>query len=362
MGAAATCVPSDDERAGRICGGIVLRVLVEQQDPDHHREGQRAGADHDRKHRRTPATVAPAIGWRDRPGRLRRPLVRRHRHDLGRVLVGPGGLGGRREGRRPWGRAGIASFSPQEGGDLTHRPAQRRVAGHRGGDERRQPAAVLEPRRLLVHDPVERAEHVVAHVVRRPAGHRVVRGRAQRPHVAGAGGQPPGGDLGCDVGGRPGHQAGGGERGIRLGPGDPEVGQLHVSVGGDQDVGGFDVAVDHAGLVRGTQRLRGLREERRGLGGSQPALGLDVLGEVHPLDVLHHQPFLVALVHEVEDGHHMRVVDPRRDPGFALRAHQVGAGPTDHGPDPLDRDQSTQHLVAAEPHRAHAAPTELPVE
>ncbi len=117
-----------------------------------------------------------------------------------------------------------------------------------------------------------------------------------------------------------------------------------------------------AGLVRGGQRLCSLGEERCRLGRGQAALGLDALGKGHALDVLHHQPLLVTLVHEVEDGDHMRVVDPRRDPGLAFRAHQIGAGAADHGPDPLDGDQSAQHLVAAEPHRAHAASTELPVE
>ena len=110
------------------------------------------------------------------------------------------------------------------------------------------------------------------------------------------------------------------------------------------------------------QRLRGLGEERRGLVGVSRPVAWMCSARVIALDVLHHQPFLVALVHEVEDRHHMRVVDPRGDPGLALGAHQVGAGPAQHRADPLDRHQATQHLVAAEPHRAHAASTDLPVE
>ena len=185
VGVAAVCAPvGRGRRSDGSAIGSSSRVAVEQQDPDHHRE--------DQARRRRPRTAAPASaaapwppsgggtgGSGSAPRRTPAPPA-------------PGSSARRRRRRaRPArrsasaGRAGVAALGPQERGDLAHRPAQRRVAGHGGRDERRQPAAVLEPRRLLVHDPVERAEHVVAHVVRRAAGQRVEQRRAQRPHVAG---------------------------------------------------------------------------------------------------------------------------------------------------------------------------------
>ena len=130
----------------------------------------------------------------------------------------------------------------------------------------------------------------------------------------------------------------------------------------DQDVRRLHVPVHDAGRVGGGQRVRGLTDQRGGLVGRQGAVVPDQLREGDVLDVLHHQPLLLVLDHEVEDRHHVRMVEPRGEPRLALGALEVRrAGAGGHA-DPLERDCPAEHLVAPEPHRAHAAATDLPVE
>ena len=88
-----------------------------------------------------------------------------------------------------------------------------------------------------------------------PPGRRVRQEAAQREDVArGPERRVVGGGLlrGEEAGGAD-DETGGGERGGLAGPGDPEVDQPGP-VGAEQDVAGFDVAVDETGLVHGGQR------------------------------------------------------------------------------------------------------------
>ncbi len=186
--------------------------------------------------------------------------------------------------------------------------------------------------------------------------------RAQRPDVAGVRGRAAGCDLGREVGGGAGDQPGLGERGVGLGAGDPEVGQLHLPVAGHQDVRRLHVAVHDAGRVRGGQCVGRLPQQRRGLVGGQGTVAPDQLAQGHPGDVLHDQPPLVALVDEVEDRDHVRVVEPGRQTALALGALQVGGAAAGHHADPLDRDVAAEDLVAGEPDGAHAAAPDLPIE
>jgi hypothetical protein len=88
----------------------------------------------------------------------------------------------------------------------------------------------------------------------------------------------------------------------------------------------------------------------------------DPIGERLALDVLHHQPLMVPVLDEVEDGHHVRVVELRRQPRFALGPRQVGAGRAGQHADALDRDITAEHLVAREVDGAHPAAPELAPE
>ena len=63
---------------------------------------------------------------------------------------------------------------------------------------------------------------------------------------------------------------------------------------GEHQVGRLDVAVDHAVLVRVLQAQRRLMDEVAGIGDRQRPLGLDQLGQVEALDVLHGQDEALA--------------------------------------------------------------------
>ena len=247
----------------------------------------------------------------------------------------------------------------EEVAHLSHRPAGCRVAGHRVLEHRRQPARVVQPGWLLVHDPVEAAHQVLAHVVRRVAGERVVERGAERPDVRGLVGGRPGGHLGREVGRGAGDEAGLGQRRVGLRPGDPEVGQLHRPLGRDQHVGRLDVAVHDPRGVGRRERVGRLTHERCGLVGREGTVALDQRAEGDALDVLHDEPRLVALGHQVVDRDHVGMVEARGEARLPLRALEVGRRRAGHHADPLERDLAPEHRVATEPDRAHATAPDL---
>ena len=225
---------------------LVGRVVAGEGDHQDHRE-------HGRTERRQPGPRrALRAGPGGRPGRDRARALGGERPGRGAPPRRP-----RRPHRRHAGGRRVATDLGEPVADPLHRPALGRLPGHRGPEQLVEGARVRQPRRLLVHDLVEPADQVVAHVVRRLAGQHVEERRAQRPDVAGRARAGAGGDLGREVGRRPGDEAGLGEAGVGLGPGDAEVGELRLPVGGQQDVGRLDVAVGDAGAVgRGRGRRR----------------------------------------------------------------------------------------------------------
>ena len=229
---------------------------------------------------------------------------------------------------------------------------------HQVLDQRRQPAGLLRAGRRLVHDPVEGADHVaVDGLVRRAALDGVEHGGTQRPHVAGGVGGRPAGHLGGQEPGGADQQPGLRERLVGLEPGDAEVAQLHQALRRDQDVARLHVTVHDPGLVRGGQRGRGLGDQGGGLVRGQRALPSYQLGEVLGLDVLHHQPVLAGLLDQVEDDHHVLVVEHRRD--LRLAAHAIEVGLALAG---LGGHLTLQQEVLSEPYLAHAAAPDLALE
>ena len=110
------------------------------------------------------------------------------------------------------------------------------------------------------------------------------------------------------------------------------------------------------------QRVGGLRQQRRRLGGVHGARGPHPLAQRLAVDVLHHQPAHVVLVDEVEDGHHVGVVERRGELRLALGALEVGAVRARDQPDALDRDLAAEDLVEREVHGAGATAADLPLE
>ena len=80
-----------------------------------------------------------------------------------------------------------------------------------------------------------------------------------------------------------------------------------------------------------------------------------------PLDVLHDQPVVVALHHQVEDRDHVRVVEPGGEPGLALGPLEIRAADTGET-ETLERHLAAEHAVGAQPDGTHAATPDLAVE
>jgi hypothetical protein len=129
-----------------------------------------------------------------------------------------------------------------------------------------------------------------------PAGEQLVQDRPQSPHVGrGAGLSPPaGGLLGGHVARRPQDDPGLRPAAVplrphRVGPqalGQAEVEDLGRAVGGDQDVGGLQVAVDHRVPVGVLDRRADRQQQPGAVPGGQLPVGA-VLADRLALDVLH---------------------------------------------------------------------------
>ena len=159
------------------------------------------------------------------------------------------------------------------------------------------------------------------------ARNRFVANDSQRVDVAGGGGVLAERLLGGDVLGGAHHHAGLGDRRGVDGLGDAEVGQLHLTGRGDEDVAGFDVAVYQAGGVRHLQCPAGLLQHVQGVPQRQPAGSFDHRVQRFAVDQFHHQIGGAALTVHV---------------GLAVVVHGGDAGVVQHGdraglgPEPLD--------------------------
>jgi hypothetical protein len=148
-------------------------------------------------------------------------------------------------------------------------------------------------------------------------------------------------------------------------PGDAEVGDLDLVVGGDQDVRRLDVAMDHAPRVGVVEGLGDLRHQiadesrREGLGALQQLL------EVGPLDVLHgdEADAVGAFVDHVVDGDDVRV---REDAGALRFAHEAAAKlrqlvvlGREAGAKGLQRHQAADQRIARQVDDAHGPLADL---
>ncbi len=139
------------------------------------------------------------------------------------------------------------------------------------------------------------------------------------------------------------------------GPGQAEVGDLDVAVGGDEDVLGLDVAVDDLGRVGGRQRDEHLLEQlERAVGRHRRFLAHEVAQRAAG-DVLHDEIGDVAVAALVEDRDHVAVVELGGRLGLAdetVGELLVVAEPVVHD---LDRDLAVEPAVDSKEHAGHAA-------
>ena len=102
--------------------------------------------------------------------------------------------------------------------------------------------------------------------------------------------------------------------------GEPEVEHLDPALGRDLDVGGLQVAVDDAVLVRLLERLRDLERDAGGLLHRDGA-ALDAVGERVAGDQLHHQRGGALALLEAVDRRDVRMVE--RGEHLASRAKRA---------------------------------------
>ena len=215
----------------------------------------------------------------------------------------------------------------------------RRVADHRG--QRRDRVAEVERRRTF---------------------HSALQRRAQTPDVHGAGCGASASHLRRDIRRGADHQAGAGQGRILCAAGDSEVGKLHPTVGGDQDIARFDIAMRDADLVRRVQRGEHGQPDSGGFGGLQDAVVLDDLGQVLRRHELHHDPWAPVVLDHVVKRHDVRMGQRRDRTGLAKGALArnvvlfVGLGRRQQ--DLFDRDRAAQYHVERLPHCAHRAAAE----
>ena len=165
-------------------------------------------------------------------------------------------------------------------------------------------------------------------------------------------------DLGREVGGRAHQGPASGQASLgRLVEGDPEVGQLDLTLRGQDQVSGLYVAVNDPLLMGDPQGLSAALEDHEDLVAAQLVSGARVedLAQIAPLDELHHEvgppgPLVLAAVQEPHDG---GVVEANEHVALALEAR----------PDGLVVDRGAQDLeghclaarAARHEHRGHSA-------
>ena len=93
--------------------------------------------------------------------------------------------------------------------------------------------------------------------------------------------------------------------------GEAEIEHFHAIARGDEDVGGFDVAVDDARAMRGVQRVGNLDAHVEHRVQAQRTRGEPIL-QRRPLQILHDDERSPVLLADVVDRADIRVVQRRR--------------------------------------------------
>ena len=189
---------------------------------------------------------------------------------------------------------------------------------------------------------------------RRPPGEGLEEHHAERIDVCAVIGFTAGHLLGCEVVRGAEQHADLRRPGFRQRARQTEIGDLHVTVGGDQDVLGLDVAVDDSGSARMLESSGNLLADTSDLLGAKDAAFCQDASKRLSVDVLHGHIRRGVLVAEVVDLHDVGVRQPRCISGFCAESrYEVGirSARAEH----LERDDAIEHRVTGTVHRAHAA-------
>ena len=171
--------------------------------------------------------------------------------------------------------------------------------------------------------------------------------------------------LGAEVGGGAHHGADLGEVLVGVGgdgPGDAEVGDLHLAGGGDEHVAGLHVAVDDAVAVGEAEGGGHVGADVGHPVGVERALGAQDVRQRAAVDVLHDDEVGAVRLAPVVDADDVGVVEVggrRGLPPEPLDERRVGG---ELGEQHLHGDGPVEQLVAGEEHLGHAAAPEAPVQ
>ena len=181
-------------------------------------------------------------------------------------------------------------------------------------------------RRCVVDVPVQQRDRCVS-AERRCPGEHLGQDAAHGVQVRLRPGRASGRLLGGDVRGGADDGPGLRQRTRSVSSGDAEVHDPDPAVVGDEDVARGDVAVDHAGLVRGVQRLADVSGDAHAAGNRKRPVGAENVPEGAPADQLHDDERGPAVDADVEDRHQPGVQqrgDVQRLPGEAGEEDRVG--------------------------------------
>lgn len=254
------------------------------------------------------------------------------------------------------------SDSPEHAGGLPGGGSLGRVRAQHGQQHRGEGTGVLRRRDLTGRD-TENDDAVVGILAEgwRAFDCGVERG-AEGEDIGAACGLLTARDLGRQVRGGAGHNAGSGDRDVADGVRDTEIGDLDGVVVAEEQVARLEVAVHDSARVRRGQRRGGLGADPRDrLGWEGPLLG-QYGGQAAGGHILHHQHQLTVVINHVVHGDRVGVAEPGRDPPLPHHALPQLLALGLVRPQLLNRHWALQPLVHRQPHHTHRAGTQAALQ
>ena len=150
--------------------------------------------------------------------------------------------------------------------------------------------------------------------------------------------------------------------GVGRARGDPEVGDLHLSLRREEHVARLDVAVHDAVAVREVEARGDLGRDPGRVHRREAALCPEDVAERLALDVLHDDEVRAVLLAVVVDADDVGVVEPRRVLRLAAEPLDEAGVARELGEEDLDRDLAVELPVARQEDVGHAAPRDRPLD
>src|SRR4051812_3030281 len=143
--------------------------------------------------------------------------------------------------------------------------------------------------------------------------------------------------------------------------GEPKIEDLRPPVLREEDVLGFQVAMDDPALVRCTEPPGDLeRDVERRVDGE--GRGTEARAQGAAFQTFGHEIWRAAVIADVVDGEHVGVVERAGRARLALKGAHLSGAVRRSRKEHLDGDIASEPIVARPPHLTHAARTETAVD